>query len=139
MVNQKFLDELDHAFRHAKAICYYVFGQEDIDSICIKEDDDSSEKLIVEYTYSRVNGYCCDDIGKEFPIKYLTMTLDEIRVEERRLKEEERLRELAIEAARKPKEIEDVTRGIKYLASSIESHKKKYYELTGEEWKDSNA
>ena len=107
MVDQKFIEDLQHALRHAKTICQVIFHQEKLDSIGIVEDDDGLSSK-VEYAYSRGGGYhYYDNYTLEFPIKYLTMTIKEIADEEERLKEEERLEDLEREAARKPKEIED--------------------------------
>lgn len=75
----------------------------------------------------------------EFPVEYLSLTLDEIRIKEAEQERERLKKENARLEKKRVEDIENCKRTVQFCENSIKQAKLKYKELTGENYGEPNT
>ncbi len=94
----------------------------------------------ISFTYEQVtgkihsSGFSNDGTEYEFPIEYLSLSLEEINKELDKKAEEDKLAEIEYKKKQKEKEIFECRRNIKASVNNQAYYKDMYKKLTGEEF-----
>lgn len=135
MLSQNFQQEFKDSIEYATEILTKVFKiTNNIDSIKLTLDLYGQNNGVVEYSHYDYRS----EYEGEFPISYLSLSIDEILEEERKRAEEIKRKELEKEERRKNDRILYTKGKIKHAKQLIEQEKQLYKELTGIDYNENS-
>lgn len=135
MLSQNFQQEFRDGIEYAKELLVKVFKITDnIDTIKLTLDLYGQNQGVVEYSHYNYN----NEYEGEFPITYLSLSIDEILDEEKKKAEAFRKAKLEEEEKRKIEKIQYCEYLIKQSKQTIEREKENFKRLTGIDYNENS-